>query len=283
MAPPPGPVDNLPIKATIEFAYRSVFLNLNGFMRAAIWPLVLSIVLAIPVSALREIPPVAFLVGALATAVPYTIFGVSWYRLVLLGPAEPPPAIFPKWQQRHWRFFSYAILILLSGQAVMILVVSQLAGSPSPEGEIARPDASIMLGALVALLVMSMVLLRLSLVFPAVAVEETYNLGHAWRHTRGQGLRLLAASMMSLLPLVLAGSILLAVLFGGALGDGQQGLGAAQLMFYVVENLIGYLSLGITMAIIAAAFRTCAGWIPSSTGPPGQSLSTGRGPGEGEA
>lgn len=282
MSPPPGPVDDLPVKATMKFAYRSVFSNLDGFARAAFLPLVLSVVLAFPAAALREVPPLAFLFGLVAVAVPYTLFGVAWYRLVLLGPAAAP-ALFPKWQPRHWLFFRYALLILLAGQTVVALVASQVLIAMPSDGEMPQPEPSMMLAALAVLLVLSVILLRLSLVFPATAVEETYSLGYAWRHTRGQGLRLLAASMLALLPLVLLGWLLLAVLFAGAFGGNQTGSAGAQLAFYVGENLLGYLSLGVTMAIIAAAFRTCAGWIPPSTGSPGQRVAIDRSPDGGEA
>ena len=259
MAPPPGPVDNLPVFATVNQAYRSVFTEFSGFARAALLPLLLSIVLAVPAQALSGSPPLALAFGLLAVAVPYTFFGVSWYRLLLLGPSEPPPPLFPRWGQRHWRFFRYALLLLLAGQVIMTLVMSQVAGSLPQEGEVPpQANPGLLLVALAVLLIMSTVMLRLSLVFPATAVDETYSLAFSWRHTRGQGLRLLAATMLALLPLVMGGSILLGILAGGGAGG----------LLTLGESLIGYISLGVTMAIVAAAFRICAGWIPATGGLP---------------
>ncbi len=266
MAPPPGPVDNLPVFATVNLAYRSVFTELTGFARAAFLPLLLSILLAVPAQALSANPPFALVFGLLAVAVPYTLFGVSWYRLLLLGPAEPAPALFPRWGLRHWRFFRYALLLLLAGQMIMTLVMSQVASSLPQEGAVpAQANPGLLLGALVILLIVSTIMLRLSLVFPATAVDEAYGLAYSWRHTRGQGLRLLGATMLALLPLVMGGSILLAALVGGAQAGGASG---ATALVLIVESLVSYVTLGVTMAIIAAAFRTCAGWIPSSSGLP---------------
>ena len=125
------------------------------------------------------------------------------------------------------------------------------------------PAAFAMLLALVAALY---VMMRLSFVFPAVAVDETYTLGHAWNHTRGQGLRLVSAMMLAVAPLMIGGWLLIGLVVGvvsGAAGPGTvTPLGGV--LAYLLGSALGYLGLALSLTIISSAFRICTGWIPAA-------------------
>lgn len=276
MTPPRGPADSLPVFATVVGAYRALFLGFPGFARAAFLPFVLSIACSVPLAFLDNMPVTGLLFWLFAVSVPCTLFGVAWYRLLLLGADAAPPALVPAWRARHWRFLSWMLLLLLflASQVAMLLVVSLVAAG--------IPKVAVLLGELLVLTLVLVVILRLSLVFPAAAVDQTYPLSQAWRHTRGQSLRLLGAALLGLLPFVLASGLLLPALLPERPAEVQVGMVVVGpdegqlpamdlgglLMRAAGESAVSYLALGLAVAIIAAAFRTCAGWVPASGEPP---------------
>jgi hypothetical protein len=119
-------------------------------------------------------------------------------------------------------------------------------------------------------------------VFPAVSVDEKYRLRHAWTHTKGQGLRLLGATVIAAVPMVAlvwgVNEILGALLFAEP-APGQDGLPAvAQMAAFVEANLgallliqtitaaINYVLMALMVSVISIAFRTCTGWVPAVGG-----------------
>ena len=278
MAPPPGPVDSLPVLATVAAAYRALVTGFPGFARAALLPFGLSVASTVAFAYLGDSPLAGFLFWLFAVSVPCTLFGVAWYRLLLLGSGAARPAPVPAWRARHWRFLGWMLLLLLflAAQVAILFVLSLIA--------VDLPKVAVLLGELVLLLVVLVVALRLSLVFPAAAVDARYGLTKAWRHTRRQGLRLLGAALLALFPLMLVGRVVLPALYPGRAPEGAGGMvvigpGEGQIpavdlglvMRAVGDSAVSYLALGLAMAIVAAAFRTCTGWTPGSaaSGPPG--------------
>ena len=272
MAPPPGPVDSLPVLATVAAAYRALFTGLADFARAAFLPFGLSVASTVAFAYLSDAPLAGFLFWLLAVSVPCTLFGVAWYRLLLLGSGSARPAAVPAWRTRHWRFLGWTLLLLLflAAQVMILFALSLMATGFS--------KTVVLLVELLLLLVVVMVTLRLSLVFPAAAVDARYGLTQAWRHTRRQGLRLFSALLLGLLPFMLVGRVVLPALYpgrpaerGAAMvvigpGEGQTALDLALLTRAVGDSAVSYLALGLAIAIVAAAFRTFTGWTPSVGG-----------------
>ena len=135
---------------------------------------------------------------------------------------------------------------------------------------------------LVGFAIVAYVMIRLSFVFPAVSVDEKYRLRHAWTHTKGQGLRLLGATVIAAAPLVAlvwgVSEILGAVLFAET-APGQDGLPAvaqmeafveanwgALLLIQTVTAAINYVLMALMASVISIAFRTCTGWVPAVGG-----------------
>jgi len=282
--PPPRAVRALPILATVREAYGRVFLQLGLVAKAGALPFALSVLLTgLGLSAMHS--PLASVLIALASLVPYTLFGVSWHRATLLGAAAAPPPLLPGWKQRHWRFLGYlaAVILIVYG---LILVLSLVGAALLSLGRAETgpgPAAQIALIGAVALIIFY-VLLRLSFVFPAVAVDETYGLRHSWRHTRGQGLRLLAAMSLTVAPLVLVGWVKATIVDGALFGGLEIETGEAmptpeQVSAWVRENapalmvsqlinaVIGYVGMALTLSVASLAFRTCTGWVPATTLP----------------
>lgn len=282
--PPPGAIRALPIWPTVAEAYGRVFLHLGLVARAGALPFALSILLTgLGLSAMHS--PLAGILIALASLVPYTLFGVSWHRVTLLGAPAAPPPLLPGWKQRHWRFLGYLAAVILIVYA-LILVLSLAGGALLSLGTAAGgPGATTRIALLAAGgAIVFYVLLRLSFVFPAVAVDETYGLRHSWTHTRGQGLRLFAAMLLTVVPLVLLAWAKTAIVDGALLGGLESESGEAMptpeeisawvrdnapglMVSQLINAALGYIGMALTLSVASIAFRICTGWVPSA--PPG--------------
>jgi hypothetical protein len=279
--PPPAALRKLPVMATVSEAYGRVLGNLRLLVRAASLPFLMTLVLVVvsfPAAASPLLTGLMFIVGFL----PYTIFGVAWHRLTLLGPVAGAPPLVPAWAQRHWRFLGYLAAVTLIGYGVAVMVLSIALTVVRPGAEVMPLAWSVVL--FVGALILAYVMMRLSFVFPAVAVDEAYRLRHAWTHTKGQGLRLLAAVLVTAVPM-LALMWALSELFGGFLVEpeiaGQEGMSReAKVEAFIEENFVtlfvsqlviaalNYVLMALLVSVVSIAFRTCTGWVPAAAGPP---------------
>ncbi len=277
--PPQEALRKLPVVATAKEAYARVFGNPHLLVRAALMPFCLSLALILLGF---TVPLVSALsVGiALLGLVPYTIFGVAWHRLTLLGPVAGAPPRLPIWAARHWRFLGYLIATMLIGSAATAVVFSLGLMAIRPESGSLPAVADLM--PIAGFAIVAYIMIRLSFVFPAVSVDETYRLRHAWIHTKGQGLRLLGATVIAAAPIAVlvwgGGEILGALLFAGP-EPGHDGLPAiAQMEAFVKTNLgallliqtltaaINYVLMALMVSVISIAFRICTGWVPAGGG-----------------
>ncbi len=281
--PPPAAVRGLPVMQTLSEAYGRVFTNLHLVVRAALVPFVLSLVLIVASIAAAETGLLTGLVVILGF-VPYTIFGVAWHRVTLLGPVAGAPPLVPPWAGRHWRFLGYLVAVMLIGYGVALTVMSLVFAVTLGSDEL-KPVFSLAVLPGIGI-ILAYVMMRLSFVFPAVAVDEAYWLRHSWTHTKGQGFRLLGAVLFAALPMVLLLWIV-SVIFGTLLftevvtPDGQGSAPPeAQFEAFIAQNLvaifvsqmliaaINYVLMALVVSIISIGFRTCTGWVPDTGGAP---------------
>ncbi len=270
--PPPAALRKLAVLQTLSEAYGHVLTNLPLLARAALVPFLLSLALVAASFAAAESLPLTTLIVVLGF-VPYTIFGIAWHRVTLLGPAAGAPPRVPAWRQRHWRFLGYLAAVTLIGYGVTVMVFSIAFTVVHPDAEI-RPRAwSFVL--VTGAFILAYVMMRLSFVFPAVAVDEAYRLKHSWTHTKGQGLRLLGALFLTAIP-VLALAWVVSALFGVlpfAEPEAQMGAviaenSAAIFVSQVVVVALNYGLMALVVSVISIAFRTCTGWVPAAGGAP---------------
>jgi hypothetical protein len=273
--PPPRPVRHLPVIQTVSATYGFVFGNLRWFVRAALVPYVMSTLLFTLQVTAEESPGLLLLLSALGL-IPYTLFAVSWHRLALLGPAAAEPPLVPPWRPRHTRFLGFFILVTLIVYFVVV-PLAILVGGLIMAG--AEEVPIIVLALLVPALTIAMfyLTLRLSFVFPAISVDERYGLAESWRHTAGQGLRLLAAMALAVLPMVLTIAALYLAFVGAPLETPPEMPAeaaappslAAVVVFQVLTAVLGYLMTAVMVSVMSFAFRACTGWIPAPpSGPP---------------
>ena len=278
--PPPLAVRKLPVGATFAETYKLVFGHLGLLVKAAVFPYLISSLLTV----LSLTAPSSWAVTALVMIlgfVPYTIFGVSWHRLTLLGPSAGAPSVTPAWDRRHSRFLGYALAVTLIGYSLWIAIVLSGVLLTMPLGGSTVLILAVVFGGSVAFFYMMM---RLSFVFPAVAVDEAYRLTHAWTHTRGQGLRLIGLMILTAVPMVAASWALGGILGLAFLGDltmptatqgappeaAMQDFVAGHTVPFIVLQLImvavNYLLTALMVTAISIAFRSCTGWVPPGGG-----------------
>ncbi len=280
-APPREALRKLPVIKTVREAYVRVFRNPRLLARASLMPFSLSMALI----ALGFSVPVTSSLGFLSAILgllPYTFFGVAWHRLTLLGPVAGAPPLLPAWRQRHWRFLGYLLAVMLIGYGAIAMVFSLAFAVVQPEMEAMSAGLGLMIFAGTAIL--AVVMARLSFVFPAVSVDESYRLRHAWTHTKGQGLRLIGATLLASAPMVALIWAVSGILGALLLADptavpGQDGLPPeARAQAFVDANLgalmltqavgaaINYVLMALMVSVISIAFRTCTGWVPAAGG-----------------
>ena len=127
---------------------------------------------------------------AVASLALHTIVAITTHRIVMLGPDSIPEWGIRSWSMRETRFAKYAaLLILMFAMLISLAMVTQPIGPPL---------------AMIAIVVAGS---SLSLVFPAIAIEEDLSLGGAWRMSQGHLPQLIVC--VSLFPLILGLTTLL--------------------------------------------------------------------------
>ena len=142
---------------------------------AAGFPVALSMLLGVAALAGADNELSGYLLSSLRMlldVLPWTLFGVAWHRLILLG---EPPVMSVEWSRRHTRFALY-------------LLAWRLPWLPPLRPE---PDAAFVGLYLPVFLVLAIALAyvqaRLSLFLPAAAIERSLSPSEAWSRSEGYG------------------------------------------------------------------------------------------------
>ena len=280
--PPPLALRKLPVGATFAEAYSLVFGRLGLLVKAAAFPYLISTVLAV-LSVTAPSNWVLAMIVVILGFVPYTIFGVSWHRVTLLGPRAGAPSVTPAWERRHSRFLGYALAVTLIGYGLVVVIALSgvLLAMPLGESAVWILAVAVVFGGSIVFFYMIM---RLSFVLPAVAVDETYRLAHAWTHTRGQGFRLIGLMILTAVPIIAVSWVLGRILGLVFLGDPTMPAGtegappeavmqdfavgntASFIVFQLIMIAVNYLLTALMVAAISIAFRSCTGWVPAPGG-----------------
>lgn len=143
--------------------------------------------------------PLADLLRAGTLVVFGSLFGARWYRFVLIGERRSQGFFPPGFA----RFLNVAIkftLLLVAGSVVLAVIVAVLA-------RVISPALTAPLG-LASGLVIVLLAGRVSLVFPAAAIERPIGFRAAWDLLAGNYWRFVACAAASYLPVALALTIL---------------------------------------------------------------------------
>ncbi|MBX3665356.1 MAG: hypothetical protein KF834_06700 [Burkholderiales bacterium] len=157
-------------------------------------------VLAVPISALLLLAlieqhtktllsaPAGILFTVIQTAA-FSIFAVRCHRLVLLEENAPFLGAIPVWSKRETRFFLWICAIALVFLVSVIGSLTLLAGISNVfmDTKSLKPFSA---GIFIILGILTYLFARISVIFPAIALDQNINLQSAWRQTRANGWRL---------------------------------------------------------------------------------------------
>jgi hypothetical protein len=198
----------------------------------------------------EELRGVPALISLLLLLPAGAVFAVTCHRLVLLGNESVPKYGFTSWSQRETRFVGWTIFCaviggiiggIISVPIVIFVIIIGLIILPQIPADpwVAIGGAAI----LVAIIPVSYVWARLSVLLPATAVDERPNFGWAWGFTRGNGWRLFL--VLSVFPAVLG--------LGPALLHGHSVI--VDLLFHSLGCVLGV----IEIAALSLSYRHLTG------------------------
>lgn len=257
----------------IATAHESVFGRFRRFAKLAAAPFALMLLvgaLKIPVGQYITEAEVALFVLDL---LPFAILGVAQSRAVLLG--EVPGLLPPQpLGRRTWVYLGYSLLMVLIGivpLAILVLGAISITYVVSDGGGDYGSGTWLTALGFLGCLLLFWVVARLSLVYPALSIDQKLGLAGAWRLSRGSGLKLVGILVVIFLVVMLVGAVGATVLgtnvnvaLGGVvvLAPGVTMLDALiergpALLWGALVSVVGY---GLTMGAYASAFAQLSGW-----------------------
>ncbi len=278
----PAAPPKLAFGATFSAAFSAVFGHLWMFVKAALLPLALGIVIAVLSLVLLVEIPVLLLPLEILEMVPFVILGIACSRLVLIGrQAGAIPR--PLFGRRTLVYFGYTWLFLLMialplGVSFYAMIGSTVlsigSGLEIPNLQSVAPTGPMVLSIFVLFFVLMYLATRFSLVFPAVSVDQKLGLGGSWRLTRGSGLKLYAVlivitilTVVCTLVAMLVFNSLIALLWFQPETLSTESADVDWVSFaiskaptWIGSLLLEYLSFALIIAAVAKAYAHLSGW-----------------------
>jgi hypothetical protein len=259
----------VPVLEVVVAAYRSVFgriglvlelgwLPLLIMLAALLVPgLVLRYVAAVPVPAA---PADAFLdlgdlAEAMITMLCLNAFAVRWHRLMLTGDvaAAPPRAFGIAWA----RFCVYTLAIYAA--AIGLTAAMAFSGMFAATSDAAFTAAKRVV-AVISGLALSLAIARLSLLFPAAAYGAPLGPRQAWLAMGGNSWRLVGASFLVVMPIIIVIALLLGQLLAAAHLGPPRELAANPplgvfLLSGVLETVLRLVLVALGASVLAEFYR----------------------------
>ncbi len=208
---------------------------------------------------LEEVLNQAFVVRALAmlvaSVIASTLFAVAWHRFSLLGSNEQPTLV-PRIGPQHVRFALLTLLLALIGVGLIRL---SFALAMSGGGGIA---------AMLAAILVVILFLRWSMLFPGAAIGAEVTFGSSWAMTKGCAFTLFWAFVLCLLPMMMA-TVVIELLLSGLAGQGgpNQAPGTIGILVpMLITELLNYGALAVGVGVASAAYRRLAPGALQTTG-----------------
>ena len=172
-------------------------------------------------------------------------FAVICHRLVLVDFNAGSRLILPfSWSERETRFVRRMIIVYAItsiGSIIISMVPLALVAQSLPEAQRSNPAALFPFAVLLAGIPAIYLLARMSLVFPATAVDAETGLAWAWNKSRGNGIRL--AIIVGLIPWISAVlEFYLTSLVHGTIA-------------VLISNLVNYVLIVIEITALSLAYR----------------------------
>jgi hypothetical protein len=194
---PPQPVRRLPIDIVVRraflYTWESRAVLLSPFLIYAGLTILAELVVVHFVGPKNRLPAyvVTFVEELFALA-----FAVGIHRFVLLGEAHPGFAFF-RWDRHFVRYVLITVLLFMLMMAAALPAANAAVMGGPPNGAVVLLGTATLFFAVV-------VLTRLSLLLPSAAIGDETRAKAIWEATRGNGFRLLGATLLTSLPFLIA-------------------------------------------------------------------------------
>ena len=234
-----GPID---ILLAVRTAYSTVFENVRLACDLAWLPFALLVGAEIVALLLGGLGMFGMMLAALVRGLGFVVFGtifiVRWHRFVLIGETASDGLFPPGWGL----FFIAAIKITLG--VIVGMVILMLIGMVPPH----------ILTALIAAIggiALAVASSRLSLVFPAAAIERPIELRAAWDLAAGNFWRLFACLVLCYLPFAVLHYLLRES--GGASGA------IVWLVFQIIGLAVSFAGVAVVASLLSDLYRQLVG------------------------
>jgi hypothetical protein len=264
----------LPVWRTVGECYMTVAWNLGQLVRMCwLWFVVVAAMngavhwleLALGDEPSLLLYAVALVVGGAALVIEglfLASIAVAWHRLILRQ-ERVTGAAYLRLDRPVWLYLIYSLFLIVLAQLPLVVslalvgfsdAVTQIVGDLVVAlGLSLAGGLFLLLGSALAIL---LVLPRLSLVLPAVALEQELSLREAWRASRANTVRLALATALCMLPtfLLLTGEL---IAFMRALTGGEDAAHlAAESLGYAVFKSLAYAVLAIfAVTLLSLTYR----------------------------
>lgn len=192
-------IDELGTAVSISWPWAAIMLGTMGIILVASPDLAPMVTATGPAEAPQSVFPLLVLVGYCALwLVANASIAVNWHRFLLRNDI-PEGWEYLRVDWKVWRYVGNNVLISIIGALAFIacVAVMSIAGVAAWYGAVAGNTLGQSLLFLLALLALipafafiGILMFRLSLKLPAIAVGDNYGLGDAWRDSRGNNMRL---------------------------------------------------------------------------------------------
>lgn len=195
----------LPVAKVVLGAFLIPWMNRRAFVRALAIPALLLVSTSLGWAYVPKDLPLAANWGLQAlNSLLYTIFAVVCHRLVLLDPISEASRVVPQWTKRESRFYFWmmafwGLFVAFSYGSAQVLMSDSIPGDNFWLRFLGGWFAS------ACLVLAYYAFARLSVMFPATAVDATVNLKWAWELTAGNGWRLFL--IVCALPMLFGGAV----------------------------------------------------------------------------
>ncbi len=195
----------LPIISTVLMAYAGIFQNWRTLVLALVVPACCILVIEIVAAGMVTQGRLYALLTLVLTAPFYALFAIVVHRTVILGADSLPNPIGMFWSPRETRFIGWTI-----GLAILTFLLTFFIGFFAVAIAIAGPIYQLSLILIIGLwLIVVYIYTRLSMVFPATAIEDATSLERAWRLTEGNGIRMVIVMLLAAGPVFGLGLLIL--------------------------------------------------------------------------
>ena len=188
----------IPALDIIVQAFSVPWVMRKKFIWKLLFPAFLVLVLIVAGSFLQKYLRIPLFVDYCLFMLACTFFIVTCHRIVLLGDESVPPFGLRKWSMRETRFFGWSagilVVIYFPISALFMLIGLLVSSAGNTEffiqlfSRIRDPEGQVIVGLLT--LPLYYPLARLSMLFPAVALDKRPGISWAWDISKGNGWRL---------------------------------------------------------------------------------------------